>query len=546
MREHGAKGYFYQKIDSAGMKSRVIAAAFVILMMAGCIVPMAVTDETDALDPLEPTDYKITIPSNFDHKASTIMENGQSRTFYIYVTNYSEHVLDVQFTIDTNSPSYLSYDPVEGVTIMPAGDVQGRDFIKISFTAHVKEVTGSHRGGQIYLIAHVADVETEAFTLVPLTFSIDVNSNFDASGSYNRFFGIINNTLPEPFDSPYVPFFVTFLGFIVLAFVAVKIIIPFIIRYVDDNKERTKKILSLAVLIVAIVLFIDPGLRILGADLDLILQVRKASFTILIVVLAIAIWKIYMIVVESMLNRVGLKENSPIDLTFLPLFSMVGKFVLWIGGVAAILHVYGFDLTGILISAGIVTLGITMGAQSVLSQLFNGISLLLTRPFNEGDCLQIAGETYVVKHVKLMYTEFTSLDNDRIITIPNDAVASATIVNMSKYDAAYRMNISFQIPYGEDVTKVEKILLEMAEESKHVMHDYEKHRRPSVRLMEFKDSGILMRLDATVVDFFNSDAIMSDMKKDLYYRLSEQGIEMPYNRLEVSIIENDSDKPSTA
>ena len=545
MREHGAKGYFYQKIDSAGMKSRVIAAAFVILMMAGCIVPMAVMDETDA-DPLEPTDYKITIPSNFDHKASTIMENGQSRTFYIYVTNYSEHVLDVQFTIDTNSPSYLSYDPVEGVTIMPAGDVQGRDFIKISFTAHVKEVTGSHRGGQIYLIAHVADVETEAFTLVPLTFSIDVNSNFDASGSYNRFFGIINNTLPEPFDSPYVPFFVTFLGFIVLAFVAVKIIIPFIIRYVDDNKERTKKILSLAVLIVAIVLFIDPGLRILGADLDLILQVRKASFTILIVVLAIAIWKIYMIVVESMLNRIGLKENSPIDLTFLPLFSMVGKFVLWIGGVAAILHVYGFDLTGILISAGIVTLGITMGAQSVLSQLFNGISLLLTRPFNEGDCLQIAGETYVVKHVKLMYTEFTSLDNDRIITIPNDAVASATIVNMSKYDAAYRMNISFQIPYGEDVTKVEKILLEMAGESKHVMHDYEKHRRPSVRLMEFKDSGILMRLDATVVDFFNSDAIMSDMKKDLYYRLSEQGIEMPYNRLEVSIIENDSDKPSTA
>ena len=544
MRGHGVKGYFYQKVDSAGMKSRVIAAAFVIVMMASCIVPIAETDGADT-GPLDPTQFKITIPSNFDHMASTIMENGQSRTFYVYITNFSEHVLDVQFTIDTNSPSYLSYDQIEGVTLMPAGDMQGRDFIKIGFNIHVKEVTGSHRGGQIYLVAHVADVETEAFTLVPLTFKVDVNSNFDASGSYNRFFGIINNTLPEPFNTPYVPFIVTFIGFIVLALIAVKIIIPFIIKYVDDNKERTKKILSLAVLIMAIVLFIDPGLRILGADLDLILQVRKASFAILIVVLAIAIWKIYMIVVESMLNRVGLNKDSPIDLTFLPLFSMVGKFVLWIGGVAAILHVYGFDLTGILISAGIVTLGITMGAQSVLSQLFNGISLLLTRPFNEGDCLQIAGETYIVKHVKLMYTEFTSLDNDRIITIPNDAVASATIVNMSKYDAAYRMNITFQIPYGVEVEKVEKILLDMAEESKHVLHDYDKYRKPSVRLMDFKDSGILMRLDVTVVNFFNSQAIMSDMKKELYYRLSEQGIEMPYNRLEVSIIENEPDKATT-
>jgi small-conductance mechanosensitive channel len=246
-----------------------------------------------------------------------------------------------------------------------------------------------------------------------------------------------------------------------------------------------------------------------------------------------------------MLNRVGLNKDSPIDLTFLPLFSMVGKFVLWIGGVAAILHVYGFDLTGILISAGIVTLGITMGAQSVLSQLFNGISLLLTRPFNEGDCLQIAGETYVVKHVKLMYTEFLSEEKDRIITIPNNTVASATVTNISKYDKAFRLFIYFQIPYGQEVEKVEEVLLQMAEENKYVMHNYNKYKKPILKLIEFQDSGILMRLDVTVVDIAKWRVIESDMKKELYVKLSEAGIEMPFNRLEVTIMNSEVEK-STA
>ena len=312
------KGYFYQKVDSADMKSKVMAIAFIALMMASCIMPMADAEDSGVL---EPDDFKITVPFHPIHSTlPTIVENGKSVTYSIYITNYTEHVLDVQFSASTNSPSYLRYSDVEAITIMPAGDPQGRDFVKTSFTVSVVEVTGSHKDGQVYLQVHLADVETEAFTIVPITFGIEVQSNFDTSGSYNKFFGVINNTLPEPFDTPYVPFFVTFLGFIVMALVAVKIIIPFIIKYVDDHKDRTKKILSLAVLILAIVLFIDPGLRILGADLDLILQVRKASYTILIIVLAVAIWKIYMIVVESILNRIAKDENSPIDMSFLPVF----------------------------------------------------------------------------------------------------------------------------------------------------------------------------------------------------------------------------------
>ncbi len=530
--------FFYYSVDSVCMKRGLMASAVVVLMILGCFIPLMQSDESEAIDH---DDYKISIPfADISEIVPIVMENGATKTFSIYITNYSAHVLDVAFTAFSDV-SYLYSETSESVTIMPAGDSEGRDFVKVYFKIITETITSSHNGGRVFLQIHIADVEDESVFLVPVSFSVKVNSNFDTSGTYNRFFGIIDNTLPEPFDSPYVPFFVTLLGVIVMGFVVVRVLIPIVTRYATENKERTKKILTLGVLIVSILLFLDPGLRILGSDLSLILQVQKISMTALIIVLAITIWKIYMILVESVLKRLGQDKESAVDMTFLPIFSMIGKFVLWVGGIASILHVYGFDLTGILISAGIVTLGITMGAQSVLSQLFNGISILLTRPFSEGDYLLIDGEVYVVKQVKLMYTEFTSYEKDRIITIPNDKVAGATIVNMSKYDRAYRMQILFEIPYGEDLEKVERVILEMAEESKHVMHNYNKYKKPVVKLMDFQDSGILMRLDITVMDFAKYQTIQSDMKKELYLKLAEEGIEMPYSRLEVTILNNQND-----
>jgi len=549
MKECIGHGRPHPWMDSTSMRKRALAVAFILLMTASCIMPVLEADGEDDFNDLY-DEVMITVPGKGSDPSITdyILENGETKKVPIYIRNYSDRIVDIQFTTGW-SESYFIVEPMDGITLMPAGDREGRDFVKTIFTFSIEEVTGTHYGGRVFVNIRMAYADTEDQSVIilrNLSFLVNVSSNFDTSGNFNKFFGFIPNTLPEPFDTPYIPFIVTLLGVIVMALVGLRILVPFIIRHVDENKERTKKILTLAVLIVAIVLFIDPGLRILGADLDIILTVQKISLTILVIAVAIAVWKIYMIVVESLLTRISKEHSSPIDLSFLPIFSMIGKFILWIGGIALILHIYGFDLTGILISAGIVTLGITMGAQSVLSQLFNGISILLTRPFSEGDYLQINGETYVVKHVKLMYTEFSSPMNDRVITIPNDAVASATITNMSKYDKAYRMSVSFQIPYGEDVEKVEKILTDMSEQNEHVMHDYKKYRRPEVRLMDFTDSGIRLRLDVTVVDFANSEIIMSDMKKELYYRLSEEGIEMPFNRLEVAIMDGGFEKPHTA
>lgn len=541
----------FSDYDRTNLFSRKKAAilSLAILMTAACLMPLGTANETDAL---EPTDYKVSTPGFFlgDDAISISIGNGHSRTIMIYVQNFTDYVLDVAFYSILGSADVYA-DEVLNLTLMPAGDPEGRDLIKQPYNIYVKEVTSSHNDARVALEVFVTNLFDDSYSIHTIKFDVDVISAFDTSGSFNRFLGFIDNTLPAPFDAPLVPFLVTLVVFFVLALLVIRLCIPALSTLLNEttshkDRKRFKTLLTLTVMIATVALFIDPGLKILGADINWIYVVNKIAMTVLVVVMAIAIWKVYMIITESILTKLGKMEDSKVDLTLLPLFAMFGKLFLWVGGCAAILHIYGMDLSGILISAGIVTLGITLGAQSVLSQFFSGIILLLTRPFSKGDYVLINDVTHIVKDVKLMYTEFLGDEKDRIITMPNNAVASATIVNMSKYDKAYRLYINFQIPYDVDIKKAEEIVLQIAEENEHVLHDYNRYKRPVVKLIEFQDAGIELRLDVTIRDFAKKPTIQSDLKKELYVKLAENGIEAPYNRLDVRILDNVPEDNGTA
>ncbi len=517
----------------------MVALTFALIVAASCFAPFLIAEDSEAISQ---DDFKISVP--FHDNSSTvpnIVGNGESATYSVYITNYSEHVLDVAFSWNSNV-DYLTWDPMESITLKPAGDPKGEDFVKAKLTIHVDEVIPSLKGGMFILFIHIADVEDSSITMVPVTFAIDVDSKLDTSGNYNKFFGVITNTLQDPFSTPVVPFLVSIFGVFMLGLFIGRILIPLFARYIDEDKKRYSGVLSLAAPIIAVLLYLGNALEIVSTDLNLIVDLEKIATAVFIMLLAMVGWKIYVLIVKTSLTRLGKVQDSPLDLSFLPIFTMLGKIVLWVGSISAILHVFGFDLTAILMSAGIITLGITLGAQNVLSQLFNGISLLLTRPFREGDYLMINNETYKVVRIRLMNTELTNTYNDRIISFPNNVLASQTIVNMSKNDRTFTMKILFQIPYGDDMDQVEKVVIDMANKSKYLVHD-EKYGKPEVKLMEFKNTGLEMSLEATVVDFSYADNILSDMKKELYIALAEAGIQMPYEKLRVGRLDEDGLSP---
>jgi len=84
-----------------------------------------------------------------------------------------------------------------------------------------------------------------------------------------------------------------------------------------------------------------------------------------------------------------------------------------------------------------------LGAQNSLNQFFSGMTLLITRPFREGDLVKMKEHTAIlrIKRIGLMNTTFHSWENEEVIVMPNSVVASSVITNMSSKNRAYRILI---------------------------------------------------------------------------------------------------------
>ena len=61
-----------------------------------------------------------------------------------------------------------------------------------------------------------------------------------------------------------------------------------------------------------------------------------------------------------------------------------------------------------------------------------GLFLALSRPFELGDEISVAGQTGIVKDIKIMQTVLKARDNSKEVLIPNNTVFGAIITKKNE------------------------------------------------------------------------------------------------------------------
>ena len=105
--------------------------------------------------------------------------------------------------------------------------------------------------------------------------------------------------------------------------------------------------------------------------------------------------------------------------------------------------------TGILASSAVIGLVVGFAARQTLANLVAGILLAVTQPSRVGDLVGFGGETGTVEDVRLTYTYVRTGDGRRVI-IPNEQLASSTIVNYTIVDPRLRVEVTLWIPVDAD------------------------------------------------------------------------------------------------
>src|SRR6056300_1069718 len=164
----------------------------------------------------------------------------------------------------------------------------------------------------------------------------------------------------------------------------------------------------------------------------------------------------------SKLVRKKLGVFDKIDPLIVPIIGNIIRYGIIIITLIAVLGQFGVQTTSIIAVLGAAGLAIGLALQGTLSNVAAGVMLLILRPFETGDWIEVAGSSGAVREVGLFTTKIDTFDNV-FISMPNSTIWSSTIINNSKHTQR-RLDIEIGVSYNSDLDEVEAAMLTLADD----------------------------------------------------------------------------------
>lgn len=183
----------------------------------------------------------------------------------------------------------------------------------------------------------------------------------------------------------------------------------------------------------------------------------------------------------------------------------------------------GIDLSSLALVAGALSLGIGFGLQNVVSNFVSGLILLAERPFKVGDWVVTGTTEGFVKRISVRATEIETFRRQSII-VPNSELINASVGNWTHRNRLGRSEIAIGVSYDADPRKVMDILIELVTKHPKVL----KNPEPMVEFMRFGDSSLDFEARFFLADLFDGLAVRNELRLQIFERLREEGIEIPY------------------
>jgi len=120
----------------------------------------------------------------------------------------------------------------------------------------------------------------------------------------------------------------------------------------------------------------------------------------------------------------------------------------------------GISLGPILALVGGASFVLAFALQSNLGNFASGLMLLITKPFDVGDEVEVCGYWSIVDSITLASTRIKNFNGD-IITLPNNSVWGGDIVNHT-HDKRRRLSFTIHVKFSQDVDQIKDLWLQIA------------------------------------------------------------------------------------
>jgi small-conductance mechanosensitive channel len=265
-------------------------------------------------------------------------------------------------------------------------------------------------------------------------------------------------------------------------------------------------------------------------------HLEKAFFALMILLLA----SFSNVFIRNLLPRlqqtVVLRTKNKVDDVIFDLLKKFASFIIFITAAILALDVLGVNIVPFIAGAGVVGIAIGFAAKDTLSNVLAGILLIIDRPFEVGDRIELwsapvnSATWGDVLSIGLRATRIRTTDNI-VVVIPNNEIMLRDIINYTAGSEEIRVRIPIGVAYDVDIKKAKEVIEKVSFELDWVMRD----PPPKVVVKSFGDSAV--NLEARVwisnprkrIDTIDH---VTDRVKQVF---QEEGIEIPFPKRDIYI-----------
>ncbi len=199
----------------------------------------------------------------------------------------------------------------------------------------------------------------------------------------------------------------------------------------------------------------------------------------------LAVYKIIDIVAftsRDLLRFTGIEVQERL----LPFLRTATKLLLLLLGGLIIIQEWGYDVSGLIASLGVVGLAFSLAAKDTIENLFGFTVIVSDNPFKVGDFIEHPDVKGTIEHVGMRSTRVRQPDQG-LVTVPNGKMAQASVLNWSRlYKRWY--NYTIGVTYDATGGNIRALL----ERIRAVLEEREHTDKNSifVRFVNFGDSAL--------------------------------------------------------
>jgi len=311
----------------------------------------------------------------------------------------------------------------------------------------------------------------------------------------------------------------------------------FNLKQAISSKRNILRIVFDAILLACVILIIlrksiFPEGSFLNIVLDDTENVKNRVDVKLFKTLFVVICCILAIELSSIVAFIGRFIKSNKSRTILLVVGNGCKYICGIMILFISLGIWGVNTAAIVTSASVLTLAISLGCQSMISDIVSGIFILFEGDVQVGDVVVIDGWRGTIEEIGVRRTKI--VDTAGNVNIVNNSSITSIINNSTHNSFAF---VEVGIEYGSDLQQVEKLIKDNLSTFKE--HIPEILKEPVyLGVKSLGESSVVLKLKAEVKEE-NKFQVERDLNREIKLLFDANNINIPFPQVVVNYREKD-------